>query len=381
MARGIVIVLDSGGIGALGDAAAYGDAPGANTIGNTAQSVGGLSLPNFERLGLGNLTPISGVRPVAEPAAFAEKLDESSKGKDTITGHWEMAGIHTEVPFPTYPDGFPPEVMAAFAAICGKVPLGNVPASGTEIIERLGPEHLATGRPILYTSADSVFQVAVHEEVVPLERLYEWCERARAMLVPPNEVNRVIARPFVGRPGRFERTANRRDFALDPPPNVLDRMAAAGVEVHAVGKICDIFNGRSIASSVRVGDNEEAMVRTCEILRAIERGFVFVNLNDFDSKYGHRRDVRGYAAALERLDRWVPELEALLRPGDVAVFTADHGCDPTAPGSDHTREYLPYLELGARRGLADGTHGLDLVGRRMGELLVSGVQTAGRSSS
>jgi phosphopentomutase len=381
MARGIVIVLDSGGIGALGDAAAYGDAPGANTIGNTAQSVGGLSLPNFERLGLGCLTPIRGVRPVAAPAAFVEKLDESSKGKDTITGHWEMAGIHTEVPFPTYPHGFPPDVVEAFAAICGLPPLGNVAASGTEIIEQLGAEHLATGRPILYTSADSVFQVAAHEAVVPLQRLYDWCEAARAMLVPPNEVNRVIARPFVGSLGRFERTPNRRDFALDPPQNVLDRMAAANVEVHAVGKICDIFNGRSIATSVRVSDNEEAMERTFEILHSIERGFVFVNLNDFDSKYGHRRDVRGYAAALERLDRRVPELEAALRPGDLAIFTADHGCDPTAPGSDHTREYLPYLELGVRRGASRGTAGLDVVGRRMSDLLVSGVQTVGTPSS
>jgi len=380
MARGIVIVLDSGGIGALGDAAVYGDAPGANTIGNTAQSVGGLALPNFERLGLGCLTAIRGVGPVAEPAAFVEKLDESSKGKDTITGHWEMAGIHTEVPFPTYPLGFPPEIVEAFAAICGREPLGNVPASGTEIIERLGAEHLSTGRPILYTSADSVFQVAAHEDVVPLEVLYDWCVRARAMLVPPNEVNRVIARPFVGRPGRFERTANRRDFALDPPENVLDRMAAAGVEVHAVGKICDIFNGRSIASSVRVSDNEEAMERTFDILQSIERGFVFVNLNDFDSKYGHRRDVRGYAAALERLDTRIPALEAALRPGDVAIFTADHGCDPTAPGSDHTREYLPYVEIGQRRGIATLTESLDIVGRRMSELLVA-KETAGRPAS
>ncbi len=381
MARGIVIVLDSGGIGALADAAAYGDAPGANTIGNTAQSVGGLALPNFERLGLGCLTTIRGVSPVAEPAAFVEKLGEASKGKDTITGHWEMAGIHTEIPFPTYPNGFPPEVVEAFAEICGRQPLGNVPASGTEIIELLGPEHLATGRPILYTSADSVFQVAAHESVVPLEQLYDWCERARAMLVPPNEVNRVIARPFVGTPGRFERTPNRRDFALDPPENVLDRMAATDVEVHAVGKICDIFNGRGIATSVRVTDNEDAIARTFEILRAIERGFVFVNLNDFDSKYGHRRDVRGYAAALERLDRHVPELEAALRPGDVAIFTADHGCDPTAPGSDHTREFLPYLELGARRGLGSGSRGLDVVGQRMNEVLAPAVQTAGKAIS
>jgi phosphopentomutase len=369
MTRCIVVVLDSGGIGALPDAATYGDAPGANTIGNVAARVGGLSLPNFERLGIGRLTSIRGVSAVAEPAAFVARLGETSKGKDTITGHWEMAGIRTAVPFPTFPAGFPPEVTAAFAAICGAEPLGNIPASGTEIIERLGPEHLATGRPILYTSADSVFQVAAHEEVVPLATLYDWCERARAMLVPPYEVNRVIARPFIGVPGSFTRTPNRRDYALDPPDNLLDRLARSGNGVHAVGKICDIFNGRSVSSSVRVSDNEDAMLRTFELLQAVTSGFVFVNLNDFDSKYGHRRDVRGYAAALERLDRHLPALEALLRPGDRAIFTADHGCDPTAPGSDHTREYAPFIELGSRRGDGGTIAGFEVVGERVADAL------------
>jgi len=369
MTRCIVVVLDSGGIGALPDAAAYGDAPGANTIGNVAARVGGLSLPNFERLGIGRLTSIRGVSAVAEPAAFVARLGETSKGKDTITGHWEMAGIHTAVPFPTFPDGFPPEVTDAFADICGVEPLGNVAASGTEIIERLGAQHLATGRPILYTSADSVFQVAAHEEVVPLATLYDWCERARAMLVPPYEVNRVIARPFSGVSGSFTRTPNRRDFALDPPDNLLDRLARSGNGVHAVGKICDIFNGRSVSSSVRVTDNEDAMLRTFELLQAVNSGFVFVNLNDFDSKYGHRRDVRGYAAALERLDGHLPALEALLRPGDRAIFTADHGCDPTAPGSDHTREYAPFIELGSRRGDGGTLTGFDVVGERVADAL------------
>jgi phosphopentomutase len=281
-----------------------------------------------------------------------------------------MAGIHTEVPFPTYPDGFPPEVVDAFTAICGKPPLGNVPASGTEIIERLGPEHIATGRPILYTSADSVFQVAAHEEVVPLPVLYDWCERARAMLVAPHEVNRVIARPLVGTPGHFTRTPNRRDYALDPPPNLLDALAASGVGVHTVGKICDIFNGRGVASSVRVADNEEAMERTFDILRRVEHGFVFVNLNDFDTKFGHRRDVRGYAAALGRLDRHVPALEAALRPQDVAIFTADHGCDPTAPGTDHTREFVPFIELGRRRGEGGVIEGMEIVGRSATQMLM-----------
>jgi phosphopentomutase len=369
MTRCIVIVLDSGGIGALPDAQTYGDAPGANTIGNVAAHVGGLNLPNFRRLGLGSLTSIRGVDALDEPAAFVARLGELSKGKDTITGHWEMAGIRTVIPFPTFPDGFPPEVIEAFTAICGVEPLGNVAASGTEIIDALGSEHMRTGRPILYTSADSVFQVAAHEDIVDLETLYAWCESARAMLVAPYEVNRVIARPFIGTPGSFVRTPNRRDYALEPPDNLLDRLAEANIGVHAVGKICDIFNGRGVSTSVRVADNEEAMQRAFEILRSVESGFVFVNLNDFDTKFGHRRDVRGYAAALERLDRHVPALEALLRPGDLAIFTADHGCDPTAPGTDHTREYAPFIELGSRRGVGGTFEGFDVVGQRVEETL------------
>ena len=370
MRRCITIVLDSGGVGALPDAAAYGDAPGANTIGNVAERVGGLRLPNFQLLGLGALTPIRGV-PVAErPAARVARLSERSRGKDTITGHWEMTGIITEVPFPTYPHGFPPEIVAEFTAITGKAPLGNVAASGTEIIDRLGAEHIATGRPILYTSADSVFQVAAHEDVVPLAVLYEWCERARAMLVPPYNVNRVIARPFVGRPGVFARTANRRDYAIEPPPGVLDELAAAGIAVHAVGKICDIYCGHGITTSTRIADNDEAMSRAFELLSSLEHGLVFVNLNDFDSKFGHRRNVRGYADALERLDAQLPRLRSLLRDGDVAIMTADHGCDPTAPGSDHTREYVPYLAFGNVVPAALGTiTGLDFVGATMTSVL------------
>ena len=372
MPRCIVLVCDSAGIGALPDAASYGDAPGANTIANVAASVGRLAVPNFERLGLGNLTAIHGVAPVVRPEAFVARLYEQSKGKDTITGHWEMAGIHVQTPFPTYSHGFPPEVVEAFAAICGKAPLGNIAASGTEIIEQLGAEHLASGRPILYTSADSVFQVAAHEQVVPLPVLYDWCERARAMLVPPHNVNRVIARPFLGAPGSFARTPNRRDYALDPPVNLLDRLAAAGADVHAVGKISDIYNGRGIASSVRVVDNEDAMTRTFELLERVESGFIFVNLNDFDTKFGHRRDARGYAHALERLDRHVPALERALLPGDFAMFTADHGCDPTAPGSDHTREYVPMIEIGgSRRGDGGTIVGLEAVGNRVADVLLA----------
>lgn len=364
MTRFVTIVLDSGGVGALPDAAAYGDAPGANTLGNVARRVGGLQLPNFARLGLGCLTELAGVEAAAVPRARVARLRERSKGKDTITGHWEMAGIVTEVPFPTYPNGFPKEVVDEFAAITGKVPLGNRTASGTEIIDELGPEHIATGRPILYTSADSVFQVAAHEDVVPLPVLYDWCERARAMLVGPHAVNRVIARPFIGAPGAFARTANRRDYAIEPPPSILDQLAAKGIPIHAVGKICDIYCGHGIDSSVRVTDNSDAMQKAFDLLERVERGFIFVNLNDFDSKYGHRRNVRGYADALQTLDALIPRLESLLRPTDEVIFTADHGCDPTAPGSDHTREFVPFVHLSAQPGTHLGIiEGMDHVGK------------------
>jgi phosphopentomutase len=282
-----------------------------------------------------------------------------------------MAGIITDVPFPTYPDGFPPDVIERFTSITGKAPLGNKPASGTEIIAELGDEHVRTGRPILYTSADSVFQVAAHEEVVPLSTLYDWCERARAMLVPPNNVNRVIARPFVGTSGNYTRTPNRRDYAIEPPPSVLDTLAAANVPVHAVGKICDIYTGHGITTSVRVVDNDDGMNQTLSLLDKLEHGLVFTNLNDFDSKYGHRRDVRGYARALERLDVRLAELIPKLRPGDGVIITADHGCDPTAPGSDHTREFVPYIELGTALGGMLGTlEGLDKIGKRLSSVLL-----------
>ena len=372
MARVLAFVMDSAGVGALPDASSYGDAPLANTIGNVAERLGGLHLPNFEQLGLGRVTPIRGVAAVDRPIAAVGRLAERSKGKDTITGHWEMAGIVTDVPFPTYPHGFPAEVVDAFAAICGMAPLGNVPASGTEIIAELGAEHQQTGRPILYTSADSVFHVAAHEATVPLATLFDWCERARAMLVPPHAVNRVIARPFEGTPGNYARTPNRRDYALSPPPSILDRLARAGTPVHAVGKICDIYCGHGIASSVRVVDNADAIEKALKIADATEHGFIFVNLNDFDSKYGHRRNVRGYGEALERLDAAIPAIRARIRPGDGLFFTADHGCDPTAPGSDHTREYVPFLEVGSSGGDVGVIAGLSHVGERVAAVLDAG---------
>lgn len=373
MKRVVAIVIDSGGIGALADALDYGDAPGANTIGNVARSVGALNLPNLQGLGIGALTEISGVDAARSPRARLARLRERSRGKDTITGHWEMMGIVTDVPFPTYPHGFPREVVDAFTQITGKVPLGNKPASGTEIIEELGAQHLQTGRPILYTSADSVFQIAAHEAIVPLERLYEWSRSAREMLEPPHAVNRVIARPFVGEPGAFRRTPNRRDYAIEPPPNLLDELRTGYVGVYAVGKISDIYCGRGISSSIRAADNRDAMERTFELLETVDHGFIFTNLNDFDSKFGHRRDARGYARALEELDAMLPALETRLRAGDEVIFTADHGCDPTAPGSDHTREYVPFLHASANGrsgGVLPDVEGLDLVGRTVKEALL-----------
>jgi phosphopentomutase len=371
MKRVVAIVIDSGGVGALGDAAEYGDAPGANTRGNVARRLGSLHLPNFERFGLGLLTEIAGVAAVKRPRARVARLIEKSHGKDTITGHWEMMGVITSVPFPTYPHGFPSEIVDAFARIAGKAPLGNKAASGTEIIEELGPAHLESGRPILYTSADSVFQIATHESVVPPATLYDWSERARELLRPPHNVNRVIARPFAGKPGAFYRTPNRRDYAIEPPRNLLDDLRTEHIEVHAVGKISDIYCGRGVSSSARVADNGDALEKTFELVEKVDHGFIFANLNDFDSKYGHRRDVRGYGRALEQLDAMLPGLEARLRHGDEVILTADHGCDPTAPGSDHTREYVPYLHLGPAGGGALGdVEGLDLVGRTVRKALL-----------
>jgi phosphopentomutase len=342
----VVLVIDSGGIGAAPDARAFDDGPAVNTIANTAKAAGGLKLPTLERLGFGNLADIDGVARNASPAASVARLREVSAGKDTITGHWEMMNIIVRHAFPTYPHGFPDDVIARFEAIAGARVLGNKTASGTQIIEELGPEHMRTGRPIVYTSADSVFQVAANEEVVPLQTLWNWCEQARAMLVEPNRVNRVIARPFRGEPGHFVRTAGRRDYAVPPPqPSVLDALTAAGVPTCGLGKISDIYSCQGIAAGSRTGDNAEGLARTLEWLDAGQGGFCFTNLNDFDSKYGHRRDPDGYARALVALDRSLPDILNRLKTADRLIITADHGCDPTAPGTDHTREFAPLLDF------------------------------------
>ena len=343
--RIILIVLDSLGIGEMPDAAAYGDA-GSDTLGNIARRRP-LRMPNLVALGLANIRPLAHLEPVIEPLGAFGKCALASPGKDTTSGHWEMAGIHLAKPFPLYPSGFPAGIMEEFERRTGRGWLGNVAASGTEIVEKLGVEHMRTGRPIVYTSADSVFQVAAHEEVIPVEELYRICEAAREILHGPHEVGRVIARPFIGAPGAFVRTANRKDFAVPPPGGMLlDRLAELGVTVHSVGKIFEIFLGRGILRKTKTKSNADGMAKTIEAMNATSEGLIFVNLVDFDQLYGHRNDVEGYAAALEAVDAWVPQLMGNLTPGDLVIFTADHGCDPTTPSTDHTREYVPLLAYG-----------------------------------
>ncbi|HVN04663.1 MAG TPA: phosphopentomutase [Bryobacteraceae bacterium] len=345
--RIIWIVLDSVGIGEMPDAAAYGDA-GSDTLGNIARRRP-LHLPNLCRLGLGNIKPLSGLPPAAEPAGGFGRCALASPGKDTTTGHWEMAGIHLEKPFPLYPQGFPREIMDEFERRIARRTLGNKAASGTEIIKELGIEHLRTGSPVVYTSADSVFQVAAHEEVIPLWELYKICETARAILRGPYEVGRVIARPFTGSPGSFTRTPNRKDYAVPPPRGMLlDVLEEHGVFVYAVGKIFDVFLGRGIRDYSKTKNNADGMAHTLEAMRAVDAGLIFVNLVDFDQQYGHRNDIEGYAAALEQFDQWLPDFFAAEKTDDLAILTADHGCDPTTPSTDHSREYVPLLVSGPR---------------------------------
>jgi phosphopentomutase len=345
--RVIWIVLDSVGIGEMPDAAQYGDHD-VDTLGNIAR-LRGIKLPNLQRYGLGNIKPLTGIAPAAAPAAAYGKCTLASPGKDTTTGHWEMVGIHLAKPFPLYPNGFPREILDEFERRIGRVSLGNKAASGTEIIKELGAEHMRTGSPIVYTSADSVFQIAAHEEVIPLWELYKMCETARDILRGPNEVGRVIARPFAGAPGAFIRTANRHDYAVPPPKGMLlDKLEESGVFIHSVGKIFDVFLGRGIKDSDKTKNNADGMAKTLEAMNDTESGLIFVNLVDFDQQFGHRNDIEGYGTALEQFDAWVPALEGALRDGDLAIFTADHGCDPTTPGTDHSREYVPLLASGRR---------------------------------
>jgi phosphopentomutase len=355
--RVILIVLDSVGCGDAPDADEYGD-EGANTLANTARVVGGLKLPNLGQLGLGNLTAIEGVPPVTRTSGVYGRLTESSAGKDTTTGHWELMGVPLAKPFPTYPEGFPEDLMAEFERRIGRGTLGNYPASGTVIIQELGEEHVRSGKPIVYTSADSVFQVAAHEEIIPVDELYHICEVARELLTGEHAVGRVIARPFIGEAGNFARTERRKDFSLTPPEDtLLDVLKAAGQEVIGVGKIEDIFAHRGLTRSSHTPNNMEGVNAILDFMTQDGRGLIFANLVDFDMLYGHRNNPRGYADALEEFDVRLPEIQAALQDSDILIITADHGNDPTTPSTDHARERVPILIVGAQvqRGMNLGT--------------------------
>jgi phosphopentomutase len=355
--RVVLIILDSVGCGDAPDAQAYGDC-GANTLSHIALAVGGLHLPNLGRMGLGNLTTIVGTPPTDATIGAFGRLTEVSAGKDTTTGHWELAGVILDHPFPTYPQGFPAEVIAAFAERIGRQVLGNYPASGTEIINVLGETHLRTGKPIIYTSADSVFQIAVHEQVIGIDELYGMCRIARELLRDEHAVGRVIARPFAGTPGAFTRTEWRKDFSLEPPTyTVLDVLKSAGLPVLGVGKIEDIFAQNGLTQSVHTANNMAGVDAILELLGSVHQGLVFANLVDFDAMYGHRNDPQGYADALVAFDRRIPEICAHMQASDLLLITADHGNDPTLPGTDHSRERVPLLIYGSavRRNYAVGT--------------------------
>lgn len=361
--RVIIIVLDGAGIGEMPDAPEWGDA-GSDTFGHVLASRS-VSLPNLRRYGLGNIRSLPGVPPAEQPEGSYGRCALRSNGKDTTTGHWEMAGIILDEAFPTYPKGFPLSVIDHFIKETG-VPgiLGNIPASGTEIIKDLGDEHVKTGKPIVYTSADSVFQIAAHEQVIPLPKLYEMCETARRMLDGKHQVGRVIARPFLGEAGAFYRTENRHDYAVPPPrENLLVALADDGLDVVCIGKIASIYDSSGVTQDLTAKNNEQSIKQTIHALQQKTRGLIFSNLVDFDMLYGHRRDTEGFARALEHFDSLLPEIEAAMDPSDLMMITADHGNDPTFPGSDHTREYAPLLvygksarpgvNLGSRDSLAD----------------------------
>jgi len=355
--RVLLVVLDGAGIGAMPDAPEWGDA-GADTFGHILESRP-VHLPNLRRYGLGNIRPLAGIAPLDQLRGSYGRCALRSNGKDTTTGHWEMAGIVLERAFPTYPNGFPPSVIDKFVRE-SSVPgiLGNIPASGTEIIKVLGEEHVKTRKPIVYTSADSVFQIAAHEEVIPLERLYEICEIARRILDGDHKVGRVIARPFLGEPGAFYRTENRHDYAVPPPrENLLPALADEALDVVCIGKIASIYDSMGVTKEVTAKNNEQSIDQTIRALEDSTRGLIFSNLVDFDMLYGHRRDTEGYAKALEHFDSRLPEIESAMRDDDVMMITADHGNDPTFHGTDHTREYAPLLVYGksSRPGINLGT--------------------------
>ena len=360
--RMALMVLDSVGIGEMPDAADWGDA-GSDTLGHVIADKKP-HLPNLQKLGLGNIRPMADLPPVGQPRGAFGKAAIFSRGKDTTVGHWEMAGIYTPAPFPTYPRGFPPRIIEAFQKSVGREVLGNKTASGTEIIKELGAEHMRTGKPIIYTSADSVFQVAAHEEVIPLEELYHMCRVARELLDGPDRVARVIARPFVGSPGSFQRTGNRKDFAIPPPEATLpDRLKEKGLASISVGKIASIFDYRGFSEMLEAHNNADSVDQTIRALRYAPDGLIFANLVDFDMLWGHRNDPEGYARALEEFDKRLPELQETLRADDCLIITADHGCDPTTASTDHSREYVPIIvfsqdlyggvNLGTRSTMAD----------------------------
>lgn len=345
--RAGILVLDGVGIGAAHDVAAYGD-EGSDTLGNLARAVGGLQLPNLGAAGLGNIAPLEGLPPARAPRGAWGLLEPRSAGKDSTTGHWEIAGVHLAQPFPTYPNGFPQDVLDEFARRTGRGVIGNVVGSGTKVLEDFGAEHQATGQWIVYTSADSVFQVAAHEATVPLEELYAACETARAMLVAPHNPSRVIARPFVGAPGAWVRTKNRRDYSIAPPEDtLLDALMMAGIPRTGVGKVDDLFACRGLKGGHTSG-NAEGIAKILDWLRNGPDGLLFANLVDFDQAYGHRNDVPGFHQALRDFDAALPDLIAALREDDLLFITADHGNDPTTPSTDHSRENVPLLALGAR---------------------------------
>jgi phosphopentomutase len=360
--RVVLIVLDSVGIGEMPDAAEFGD-EGRDTLGHVTASRP-LKLPTLVKLGLANIRPLAHLTPPAKPAGAYGKAALASPGKDTTTGHWEMAGLYLEHPFPTYPSGFPRDLIAEYEMRIARKTLGNKPASGTEIIKELGEEHLRTGAPIVYTSADSVFQVAAHEEVISIEELYRICQIARELLQPPHQVGRVIARPFVGKPGNFTRTERRRDFAIEPPrATLLDLLRERNVFTYGVGKIHDIYCGRGLAAYIKTKNNADGIAKTLAALAEQPEGLIFTNLVDFDMLYGHRNNVEGYAGALEEADAGLAQMVETLGPDDLFIVTADHGCDPGTPSTDHSREYVPVLaysprlsggvNLGTRASLAD----------------------------